>query len=235
MITRYGENLMRPIVRLLAGSALLLSLLSASACKNSTKGAIQASGAEQNSAQQPAPQQPAPPEMTTLTIPAGTELRVRLVDGLGSDRSRRGESFLATLDEPVIVDGWVAVPKGTNVTGRVVAAQASGHLRHPAQLSLTLGAIQLGGQNVQIDTSYYTRRGRSHAKRNAGWIGGLAGGGALLGALIGHGKGAAIGAGIGAGAGAGTAYATGKKDIYLPPETLLRFTLRQPVTLSRSA
>lgn len=224
---------MRSTLRLLVVSGVLLSFLFAVACKNSTKNTTQAANTapEQSNAQQAAPQQ----EVKTLTIPAGTELKVRLVDAVSSAGNRSGESFLATLDQPIIVDGWVAVPKGTNVTGRVVAAEASGHLQHPAELSLTLGSIQLDGQNVDVDTSSYTRRGKSHAKRNAGFIGGLAGGGALLGALIGHGKGAAIGAGIGAGAGAGTAYATGKKDIYLPPETIIRFTLRQPITLTRAA
>ena len=224
---------MRSTFRLLGEPGVLLGLLFVVACRNSTKGVIQAAASPET--EQSDSQQAVPKEVKTLTIPVGTELKVRLVDAVGSARNRSGESFLATLDQPIIVDGWVAVPKGTNVTGRVAAAETSGHLEHPAELTLTLAAMQLDGQNIEIETSNYARRGKSHASRNAKFIGGMAGGGALLGALIGRGKGAAIGAGIGAGAGTGTAFATGKSEIYLPPETVIRFTLHQPVTLTLAA
>ena len=74
---------------------------------------------------------------------------------------------------------------------------------------------------------------RSHKKRNLALIGGGSGGGALIGALAGGGTGALIGAGAGAAAGAAGAYATGKKDIYLPAETLLTFRLDAPVKIKK--
>ena len=61
----------------------------------------------------------------TTTIPAGTEVQVRLVDSLSSARNRSGDTFMATLDAPILVGGWVAIPKGPNVMGRVIAAQPS--------------------------------------------------------------------------------------------------------------
>ena len=57
-------------------------------------------------------------------------------------------------------------------------------------------------------------------------IGGTAAVGAFIGALAGGGKGAAIGAGAGAGAGTAGAAATGKKDVRLPAEAVVSFTLR---------
>ena len=55
--------------------------------------------------------------------------------------------------------------------------------------------------------------------------------GAAIGAVAGGGKGALIGAGAGAGAGTVTAAATGKRQVAIGAETLLRFTLRAPVEM----
>jgi hypothetical protein len=151
---------------------------------------------------------------------------------LSSSGNHSGDSFQASIVEPVLVNGWVAVPNGSQVTGRVVAAQASGHLQTPAELGVTLTSLRVGGKTYDVRTSSYSRRGQSHTKHDAKWIAGLAGGGAFLGALVGRGKGAAIGAGLGGGAGTATAYATGEKDVYLPAETRLRFVLKQPVAVN---
>jgi hypothetical protein len=57
--------------------------------------------------------------------------------------------------------------------------------------------------------------------------------GALIGGLAGGGKGAAIGAAAGAGAGtAGTAF-TGNKEIELPAESAVAFTLKAPLKIRR--
>ncbi len=184
-----------------------------------------ANGATYSPAEQPPP---------GVTIPAGTEIVVRLADSLSSSRSRRGDTFLATLDEPLIVDNYMVAPKDSKLTGRVVAARESGHLKTPADLAITLTSLQVGNDSYRIETTDYGRRAPGHAKHDAKWIAGLAGGGALLGALIGHGKGAAIGAGIGGGAGTATAYATGKKDIYFPAEMRVHFRLEQPVTVMQA-
>ncbi len=64
-------------------------------------------------------------------------------------------------------------------------------------------------------------------------VGGGAGLGALIGGLAGGGKGAAIGAAAGAGAGtAGTAY-TGNKEIVLPGESVVSFTLQAAVKIRK--
>ncbi|MBZ5516533.1 MAG: hypothetical protein LAN62_17130 [Acidobacteriia bacterium] len=224
---------MRKLRSRAAGVLLVLSLGLFVACNKTGQSTTPATGASDTAAQNTA--QPEQPQVRSFTIPQGTELEVRLMDSVGSARNRAGDTFLATLDEPVVVDNWVVLPKGVRVTGRVTAAQPSGHLRSPAELGLTLTSVELGAATYDIATSGYVRRTKSHAKRNAGWIGGAAAGGALLGALIGGGKGAAIGAGVGAGGGTATAYATGKRDILLPSETRLRFRLAQPLTVELTA
>jgi len=60
-----------------------------------------------------------------------------------------------------------------------------------------------------------------------------AGLGALIGGLAGGGKGAAIGAGVGAGGGTAGAALTGQRDIRYPPETRLRFRLKEDLEVEQ--
>ncbi|MCI0353011.1 MAG: hypothetical protein L0Z53_26620, partial [Acidobacteriales bacterium] len=48
-----------------------------------------------------------------MTIPSGTRLRITLIDGVSSTKSVPGDEFLASLAEPVIVDGKLALESGT--------------------------------------------------------------------------------------------------------------------------
>ncbi len=168
-----------------------------------------------------------------LTVPQGTMLKVRLDDTLSSSSSRGGDTFEATLADPVAVGKTVVIPQGSKVVGQVVDATPSGHLETPAVLAVTLTSVQVGGKGYGLTTSTVGRRERSHKRHDAQWIAGGAAGGALLGALLGGGKGAAIGAGVGAGGGAAGAYTTGKKEVVLSSESLLRFRLEAPVTITK--
>jgi uncharacterized membrane protein len=117
------------------------------------------------------------------------------------------------------------------VTGKVTKVVSSGRLKTPAELSLVLTSLTLkGGEQVSVSTNTWSMKGKSHAKRNVGMIGGGAGAGALIGGLTGGKKGAAIGAAVGAGAGTATAAATGKDEIVLAPETALSFKLASELT-----
>jgi hypothetical protein len=207
----------------------------AAASNDQAASAQPSDGSNPSAGSAPQSAQPAPPAETQITIPAGDRIRVRLVDTIGSARNRSGDTFAATLDQPIVVDGEVVVPRGANVTGRVVSARPSGHLKTPASLAVTLTSIDVDGQSYEVRTSDRSWAGRSHKKHDAKWIAGAGGAGALIGALVGGGKGAAIGAGVGAGGGTATAYATGKKDIVLPSETPLNFRLREPVTIVKSS
>ena len=159
----------------------------------------------------------------TLTIPAGTELCVRLAETLDTRRVSVGDPFSATLDAPVIVHGRVVVPKGTVFRGHVTAAKASGRFHGEAVLGLALDSFGLRGATYRVQTFSEYETGGGHKKRTAALIGGGAGFGAALGAVTG--VGAAIGAGAGAAAGTTTAFITGKRNVKLPAETPVVFSL----------
>jgi hypothetical protein len=170
------------------------------------------------------------PAPTTVTLPVGTVVAIRLQNSISSATASPGESFDAVLDEPLVVKGETVAPRGAEVKGRVVEAKSSGRLHDSGYLRLTLVSITIHGKALPIETSSLFAKGANHNKRNAALIGGGAGAGALIGGLAGGGKGALIGGLVGAGAGTGGAYATGKKDVVFGAERRLSFRLTQPLT-----
>lgn len=164
-------------------------------------------------------------------IPAGTRIRVRLGDSLDSKLNRPGDRFSAYLDEPIVAGNRVVVPKGTLFRGHVVQAKSSGRLKGRGYLGVTLDSFRLHGVTHTIATLADTRTSNSHKKRNAVAIGGGSGAGAAVGALAGGGVGALIGAGAGAAAGTTGAFITGRKDVKLPVETPMVFSLRNAVKM----
>ncbi len=171
-----------------------------------------------------------PPPPAPVVIPAGTTLRVRLVQAVGSKLSNEGQSFDATFSSPVIVKGATLVPAGTRAVGTVTEAHASGRFKGGATLSLRLNSIHLDGGTFPIHTSTYSQTSTGKGKRTAAMVGGGTGGGALIGGIAGGGKGALIGGLIGAGAGTVGA-ATTNRDITLPSETVVQFRLSSSLNL----
>ena len=167
-----------------------------------------------------------------VTIPEGAQFEVTVDETLASNRNHAGDSFAASLSQPVVEDGKTIIPAGAQVTGRVVDAKDSGRLHVPARLSVALSSVEVDGKSYDIETNTIAETGKNHNKRNIGFIGGGAAGGALIGGLAGGGKGALIGSLVGAGAGTAGAAATGKKDISLAAETRLKFHLVRSVTVS---
>lgn len=181
----------------------------------------------------PAPQDSQPPAPTTITIPAGKVITIQLADEVGSKISQPGQTFGGSLARAVMVNGEQVIRSGARVRGEVVDAKAMGHFKGGALLELKLDSIDVNGQQLPVNTAVLTQTTKGKGKRTGLLIGGGAGVGAAIGALAGGGKGAAIGALAGGGAGtAGSAY-TGNKEIVLPAESAVAFTLKAPLTIRR--
>lgn len=169
----------------------------------------------------------------TVTVPSGKVMTIRLSSAVGSKISQAGQSFGGSLVKAVEVNGEEAIPVGAKVSGEVVDAKPLGRFAGGALLQLRLNSVTIHGEEMPVQTATFTQTIKGKGKRTAVMAGGGAGLGALIGGLAGGGKGAAIGAAAGAGAGtAGTAF-TGNKEIVLPAESAVAFTLKSPLKLRR--
>ena len=170
------------------------------------------------------------PKPQPTVIPAGTVLTVRVNQALGSKTSQTGDTFLATLAQPVS-----GIPAASTAQGEVLNAKAKGKFKGQGELSLTLTSISVKGHTYSIETSPLDSTVKGKGKRTAATTGGGAAGGALIGGIAGGGKGAAIGAAVGAGAGLIGGTLTGNKQIEIPAESALSFTLSAPLTIKPAA
>ena len=193
-------------------------------------GAPAPSGPAQNvpgAAPSNAPQTPPPP--AAIDLPAGTRIRVRLDQDLGSKISQPGDSFSATVADDVRLDGQTVIERGARADGTVIDAKALGKFKGGALLEVRLERVHTRWGSYPVATSSLSRAEKGKGKRTAVFAGGGAGLGALIGGLAGGGKGAAIGALAGGGAGTAGGAFTGNKQIVLPAETLLTFKLEHSV------
>jgi hypothetical protein len=184
-----------------------------------------------SSTTKPAPQPLEKPKPQPIIVPSGTVLTLKTAQALSSKSSQSGQAFAATLAQPVIVDGKTVLPTGADINGTVVSAKAKGKIKGQGELSLALTSISFRGQNYEIQTEVLSSTTKGKGKRTAATTGGGAAGGALIGGLAGGGKGAGIGALVGAGAGFIGGAMTGNKQVEIPAESALSFTLSVPLTL----
>jgi hypothetical protein len=179
----------------------------------------------------PAPAPAEQPKPEPIVVPAGTALVVTVDQKLSSKDSQSGQTFLATLAQPVSIEGKPAIPKGSKVTGTVITAKSKGKIKGEGELVVALSSITVRGNNYPIQTGTLDSTVKGKGKRTAATTGGGAAGGALIGGLAGGGKGAGIGALVGAAGGLVGGAMTGNKQIEIPAETALTFTLSQALTL----
>lgn len=176
---------------------------------------------------------PEPPKPEPIVVPSGTSITVSLGTALGSKLSQPGQAFSGSVAKAVMVGGAVAIPKGATVAGTVTDAKPLGKLAGGAVLTVRLDSIHLNGAEVPVQSALRTFTAKGKGKRTAVLGGGGAALGGIIGGLAGGGKGAAIGLLAGGGAGTGGAALTGNKDIVLPAESAVSFSLTQSLQVSQ--
>jgi len=182
--------------------------------------------------QAPPPPPPPPPPPQKVTIPAGTQLTVRLNDPLDSERNQVGDTFHGSLSAPIVIDGETVIPSGADVVGRVADVKSAGRFAGNSVLTLELTSLSVNGRTYNVQTNQWSRAGKGEGKNTATKVGAGAVAGAVLGGIIGGGKGAAIGAAAGAGAGTGVAASKKGQQITLGPEAVLNFQIINTLTVT---
>src|SRR5688572_31228090 len=110
-------------------------------------------------------------------------------------------SDVCSSDLPLTVGEKVGIPKGANVSIKLLDAATAGKMKRKSEIQIGLDSVEFQGKKYPLQSSTYEEAGKSQGKQTAKRVGIGAAVGTAVGAIAGGGKGAAIGAGIGAGAG----------------------------------
>src|SRR5438093_5894205 len=181
----------------------------------------------------PAPVPPPPPQPVArqVTIPAGTDVYIRMIDSIDTEQAHPNETFRASLDKPIVVDGQTIIPPRSDVFVKVVEVQSAGKLSGTSELKVELDKLFIGKQSYTVVSNTFTETGSSQGKKAARNVGIGAAVGGIIGGVLGGKKGAIIGAGAGGGGGA---VITKSEQIRINSETQLLFKLENPVEVTIS-
>jgi hypothetical protein len=179
------------------------------------------------------PPQQEPGVPAKLNVPVGTLLSVRTTSWLSTDRNKKGETFTAVLEQPLIIDGWVVAKRGQTILGQVTVSEKGGRIKGTSQLGVEITELTLvDGQQLPLHTQLLkVSAGTSHGQ-DAGTIVGTTALGAAIGAAADWGRGAAIGAGAGAAAGILGVLVTRGRPTVIPSESVLTFRTQEAETIS---
>jgi hypothetical protein len=166
-----------------------------------------------------------------VTIPAGTQLRLRLETSHASNSSRIEDRVEAHLVNPVVVNGRTVLPSNTDVTGHVTMARPSGKVKGRGYLAVRFTEMRDDDDTYRVTTRTWAREAPGTKKEDAAKIAVPGAVGGVVGAIVGGKKGAAIGAGVGAGAGTGVVLATSGDEVRLPRGSTLLVRLSAPLTV----
>lgn len=173
-----------------------------------------------------------PPRPIAVEIPAGTEVAIRMIDSIDTEINKTGDTFKASLDAPIVIDGKTVVPTGSDVTVEITESKSAGRMAGRSELRLQAVKLQFQGKSYTLASDVYEQTGAGEGKRTATKVGVGAAAGAAIGAIAGGGKGAAIGAAIGAGGGTAVSAAKKGEQIRVASEARLSFTLQSPVMVT---
>lgn len=175
---------------------------------------------------------PSPMPAPSVTFPEGSPLTIRTTAEIDTDRNRVGDTFSATLEDPLVMGSQVIVPRGAEVKGYITESKESGRIAGKSVLVLELAELVANGRTVVLKTGDYSEVGSSRGAKTAKTVGTTSAIGAIIGAIAGGGKGAAIGAAAGAATGAGIQILTRGETLKIPAETILEFKLQSPLTVT---
>jgi hypothetical protein len=157
---------------------------------------------------------------TADVIPSGTLLKVTLIDGINSDTSSDGDTFLASLAESVVIRGTTVLAIGTIVSGLVIDSAGSDLAKGNARIRFTLTGVTQGDHTVSITTNTFSATSTATGKHDLEIVAGGSGQGEEAGET---------GRLFTGDNGAGFGFAAEGKEIHYGPETRLNFTLKKPV------
>lgn len=169
-----------------------------------------------------------------VTVPAGTQLPLALAGALSTKTAKVGDAVRATVTEDVLVDGRVAIARGTTVAGQLVkVVSGSDKIGGVPTLGMSFERLELSGNKDVPLAGEITQSGKSDTGRDTAKIVGGAAAGAIIGSQVKKGdKGKVIGGLLGGAVGAVAAQKTGT-EVELAEGTALNLTLSAPVEITK--
>lgn len=167
---------------------------------------------------------------SSRTIPADTELDVRLSAGLTSDTAKVEDAVEATTVVDLYRGDDLIVPAGSRLTGYVSSVERASRTDRTGSLTLQFTRLMVNGRTYDARGNVIQALESGGIKSELPGIAAGSGIGAIIGGVLGGTKGAIAGILIGGG---GVLAATEGKDVHLPEGTVLRIRFEAAVPLSR--
>ncbi len=184
------------------------------------------------------------PMQSSVMLPTGTAIRIKLDAPLSTSTSQIGQNFSGKVSEAVIVEGKTAIPLNATVSGRIAHVSEPRTYRGRSSIFLVPDTVTMpNGQKVFITASIVDTGNPKHLKVNdEGQIKGErlssrdkveivagTGAGTIIGSIAKLGTGTWIGALVGVGATTGH-WLIKKHPVDLPAGTELIMEISNPVT-----
>ena len=148
----------------LVGALVLASLAGVTnACSGGTQPNLVTDGS-------PTSQQIPFTESKPLVLPADTMLYVRMQQPLTSASAKPGQTFAATLDEPLLADDQTVAQAGTEVTGTVVAARDSGRVNSAGYVRVVISSMNVNGKTIPLETASVIAGGANIRNHNLSFV-----------------------------------------------------------------
>jgi hypothetical protein len=178
--------------------------------------------------------------VNAYSLPAGSQVVATLDQAIGTKVSKTGDSFWATVQNPVVAqNGQTVVPSGARIHGTVTGVQGASNPTETAVIKLDFDRLEMNGRSYPFEakitaTNLETRRSsddtRNETIKKAG-IGAAAG--AVLGAVLSGGdlSKILIGGALGAAAGTAISLGVGSTEAVLPAGSQITMQTTQNVAL----
>jgi hypothetical protein len=163
------------------------------------------------------------------SVPAGTEVDVRLQTRLYSDTAQVEDRVEATTVVDLFQGNDLLVPAGSLLAGHVTSVDKASRTDRKGSLTVEFNRLTVNGRARDVRATVVQAIESDGIKDEVGRIGAGAGLGAIIGGIIGGVKGAITGILIGAG---GVLVATEGKDVDLQAGTILRVRFENTVYLT---
>jgi hypothetical protein len=155
-----------------------------------------------------------------------------MIDSVDSETGHVGETFKASVDAPVIVNGETVIAKGAEAYVKLTKVQSAGNIKGRSELQLQLDRILIGNRSYSVESGIHAASGSAQGAKTARTAGLGAAIGAAIGAIAGGKKGAVIGGATGAGAGVGIEAVTKGEQVRVESETRLDFRLEESLEVT---